>query len=447
MKGPVFFGVRHLSPAASRHLRRVLEEVRPQLVLVEGPSDLNDQMKWLCHPDTAFPVAILAYTRAAPVRTLLYPFARYSPEMEAVLWCHAHDTPCRFMDLPSSVFLGLEEERARRWAEELARQEEQEEEEEPSAEEEEEPENEEGDTGESVYRRLELATGEDHDTFWERTFEQIEDTADYVRACHTFGRELRELSQDSPRRWSETLVREAYMKREIQAAVDSGVPPERIVCVCGAFHVAGLEENGPMTSEEFSRLPKADSTATLMPYSYYRLSSRSGYGAGNKAPAYFELLWDCFQSEEGLESLTYRYLVRLATSHRRAGNIVSSAEVIEAARLADTLRTIRGGRFPCLADLRDAAVTAMGHGSFAELSVAAADTEIGKRVGFLPEGVSRTSVQEDFYRQLKDLRLEKYRTLEVQRLDLDLRERLNVKSKEAALIDLRRSFSFTACGY
>ena len=82
----------------------------------------------------------------------------------------------------------------------------------------------------------------------------------------------------------------------------------------------------------------------------------------------------------------------------------------------------------------------MGHGSFAELSVAAADTEIGKRVGFLPEGVSRTSVQEDFYRQLKDLRLEKYRTLEVQRLDLDLRERLNVKSKEAALIDLRRSF-------
>lgn len=440
MSGPVIFGVRHLSPAASRHLRRVLEEVHPQLVLVEGPSDLNDQMKWLCHPDTAFPVAILAYTRTAPVRTLLYPFARYSPEMEAVLWCHAHDTPCRFMDLPSSVFLGLEEERARRWAEELARQEEQEEEEEPSTEEEEETENEEGAAGESVYRRLELATGEDHDTFWERTFEQIEDTADYVSACHTFGRELRELSQDSPRRWSETLVREAYMKREIQAAIDSGVPPERIVCVCGAFHVAGLEENGPMTDEEFSRLPKADSTATLMPYSYYRLSSRSGYGAGNKAPAYFELLWDCFQSEEGLESLTYRYLVRLAAAHRRAGNIVSSAEVIEAARLADTLRTMRGGRFPCLADLRDAAVTAMGHGSFAELSVAAADTEIGKRVGFLPEGVSRTSVQEDFYRQLKDLRLEKYRTLEVQRLDLDLRERLNVKSKEAALIDLRRSF-------
>ena len=93
-----------------------------------------------------------------------------------------------------------------------------------------------------------------------------------------------------------------------------------------------------------------------------------------------------------------------------------------------------------LADLRDAAITTMGHGNFSELSVAAADTEIGKRTGFLPEGVSRTSVQEDFYRQLKNLRLEKFRTVELQRLDLDLRERLNVKSQEAALLDLRRSF-------
>lgn len=82
----------------------------------------------------------------------------------------------------------------------------------------------------------------------------------------------------------------------------------------------------------------------------------------------------------------------------------------------------------------------MGHGNFSELALAAADTEIGKKIGFLPEGVARTSVQEDFYRQLKELRLEKFRTAELQRLDLDLREKLNVKSETAALADLRRSF-------
>ena len=415
MSGPVFFGVRHLSPAAAYHLRRALDAAQPSLVLVEGPSDLNDQMKWFCHPETKFPAAILAYTKTPPVRTILYPFAIYSPEIQAILWAKEHEIECRFMDLPSSVFLALGPE-------------------EPD-DSEENPES----TTESVYCQLETLTGEDHDAFWERHFEQIENHSEYQQACNTFGSQLRETSSDSRRHTAETLVREAYMKRVIQEAVDHGVPAEQIFCVCGAFHVAGLEENAPMTDEEASALPCVDSAATLMPYSYYRLSSRSGYGAGNKAPAYFELLWDALNGP-GLETIPFRYLATLAAAHRRAGNLVSSAEVIEAVRLAQTLSAIRGSKVPTLLDLRDASVTTMGHGAFSELALAAADTEIGKKIGFLPEGVSRTSVQEDFYRQMKELRLEQYRTAELQPLDLDLREKLNVKSERAALADLRRSF-------
>ena len=85
MGEPIYFGVRHLSPAAAFHLRKRLDEVKPELVLVEGPSDLNDQMQWLCHPDTQFPAAILAYTKTPPVRTILYPLAVYSPEVQAIL--------------------------------------------------------------------------------------------------------------------------------------------------------------------------------------------------------------------------------------------------------------------------------------------------------------------------------------------------------------------------
>ncbi len=414
--GPVLFGVRHLSPAAAFQLRQALDAAAPALVLVEGPSDLNDQMKWLCHPETRFPAAILAYTQTPPVRTILYPFAVYSPEIQAILWAHEHGVECRFMDLPSGVFLALE---ANEPASDAPEQEEQTE------------------RTESVYHRLETLTGEEHDTFWERNFEQLEEQ--YQTAANTFGRMLRESSLDDTRHTAETLVREAYMKRVIIQAVESGIPAEKIFCVCGAFHVAGLEENQPMTDEEEKALPRTDSTATLMPYSYYRLSSRSGYGAGNKAPAYFELLWKAMHGE-GLQETPYLYLTRLAAAHRKAGNLVSSAEVIEAVRLADTLAALRGSRYPTLSDLRDASVTTMGHGNFSELALAAADTEIGKKIGFLPEGVSRTSVQEDFYRQLKELRLEKYRTAELQELNLDLREKLNVKSEQAALADLRRSF-------
>ena len=412
MDGPVLFGVRHLSPAAAFHLERALEECRPQLVLVEGPSDLNDQMHWLCHPETRFPAAILAYTREPPVRTILYPLAVYSPELRAILWAREHGAACRFMDLPSGTMLALEE----------------------AGEDGEEP----AENTEWVYRQLEERTGEEHDTFWERSFEQLEDWRAFQAAANTFGEQLRRTARDGKLRTARTLVREAYMKRVIREAVEAGIPPERIFCVCGAFHVPGLRENAPMTDEELAALPRADCIATLMPYSYYRLSSRSGYGAGNKAPAYFELLWDAL-CRGGPGDLPALYLTRLAAAHRKAGNLVSSAEVIEALRLARVLCALRGSRHPVLADLRDGAVAAMGHGNFSELAVAAADTEIGTRVGFIPEGVSRTSVQEDFYRQLRELRLEKYRGVEQRQLDLDLRERLNVKDTQAALLDLRRS--------
>ena len=450
MKTPKFFGVRHLSPAAAYHLRQALDRAQPRLVLVEGPSDLNDQMEWLCHPETEFPAAILAYTKTPPVRTVLWPFAIYSPEVQAILWAHEHGVECRFMDLPSSVFLAFREGEENSLRHDFAVPPPSEREavsddiaqEAPSKRELSPPQAvTEGvaQTTESVYQRLETLTGEDHDTFWERNFEQIENFEEYQTTCNTFGIHLREASADDPRRAAETVVREAYMKRVVCQAIDAGISPEKIFCVCGAFHVAGLEGNAPMSDGEEKSLPRAEACATLMPYSYYRLTTRSGYGAGNKAPAYFELLWEALHTG-GLGRAPYLYLTRLAAAHRRAGNLTSSAEVIEAVRLAQTLCAMRGSKYPSLSDLRDASVTTMGHGQFSELALAAADTEIGKKIGFLPQGVARTSVQEDFYRQLKELRLEKFRTAELQRLDLDLREKLNVKSEGAALADLRRSF-------
>lgn len=403
MGEPVYFGVRHLSPAAAFHLRKALDAARPELLLVEGPCDLNDQMKWLCHPDTQFPAAILAYTKTPPVRTILYPLAIYSPEVQAILWAHENIVTCRFMDLPSSVFLAMQKD------EEV-----------------------DAPPTESVYEKLEILTGEEHDTFWERNFEQC---ADYHGACNTFGSELRASGAVG----AENIVRESYMKRVILDTVKGGIPAEKISCVCGAYHVDGLKNNSPMTDTELKNLPKADSAATLMPYSYYRLSTRSGYGAGNKAPAYFHLLWDAMNGE-GLQSAASTYLVKLAAAHRNAGNIVSSAEVIEAVRLALTLCQMRGCNYPCLQDLKDAAITTMGHGNLSELAIAFADTEIGKTIGYLPEGVTRTSVQEDFYRQIKKLKLDRFRTAELQQLDLDLREKLTVKSRDAAFLDLNRSF-------
>ena len=80
------FGVRHLSPSGAWHLRRFLDQVHPEAVLIEGLADANDLIPDMTRKDTEPPIAILAYTEDMPVRTLVYPIARYSPEYQAIVW-------------------------------------------------------------------------------------------------------------------------------------------------------------------------------------------------------------------------------------------------------------------------------------------------------------------------------------------------------------------------
>src|SRR5438552_14269370 len=103
------FGVRHLSPTGAWHLRRFLDAVRPQAVLIEGLSDADTIIKHLTRKGTKPPIAILAYTDSVPVPTLVYPLARYSPEFQALAWADENDVRVAFIDLPSDIFLGLQD--------------------------------------------------------------------------------------------------------------------------------------------------------------------------------------------------------------------------------------------------------------------------------------------------------------------------------------------------
>src|SRR5437870_7150778 len=104
---PHIFGVRHVSPAAAWHLRQLLDRVRPKLVLIEGSDDADELIPHVVSRRSKLPIAILAYTTDVPVRTFVYPIATYSPEYQALVWCQENKARARFMDLPSSVFLGL----------------------------------------------------------------------------------------------------------------------------------------------------------------------------------------------------------------------------------------------------------------------------------------------------------------------------------------------------
>src|ERR1041384_4702268 len=102
------FGVRHLSPAGAWDLRRFLDSTKPDLVLIEGLADATELIPQVTRKGSRPPIALLAYTDSLPVRTLIYPLARYSPEFQAMCWAKEHGVRAEFIDLPSDVFLALQ---------------------------------------------------------------------------------------------------------------------------------------------------------------------------------------------------------------------------------------------------------------------------------------------------------------------------------------------------
>ena len=441
---PHIFGVRHLSPAASWHLRQLLDRVRPRLVLIEGSDDADDLIPHIVSAKSKLPIAILAYTTDAPVRTFVYPLATYSPEYQALAWCQENKAKARFMDLPSSVFLGLldrddgtrvlDKEKPEEKKEDAKPEQDQDDEEAATA-----PIVEEMPPRDSVYDRIaELAGEPDYETYWERHFEQLRAAGTYLNADRSYGEELRSMEDFSTRHAAENLVREAYMRRKIQQAIAGGIKPEHIVVVTGAFHATALgPEHSPMTDEELARLRRRDSKMTLMPYSFFKLSSQSGYGAGNHAPAYFEMVWNSY-NENSAAALPTLFLTRVARELRAAGTFRSTAEVIDGVRFAETMAGMRDS-LPTLRELQDAAVTLLGQGDPAVVRESLLRVEVGTAIGALAKGVSQTSIQDDFYRELSRLKLEQFKAGVKRDLDLDLRENRLVKSAEAAFLDLHRS--------
>lgn len=405
------FGIRHFSPAGAYFLRQFLDEVKPSLVLIEGPADFDFLIDDIVSKKLVPPFAIMAYTKEAPIDTILYPFAEYSPEYQAILWARENNTECHFFDLESDIILGLEKGDDETKDEEIISE---------------------------TNPKKSIET--DMECFWERTLEQSEDMHAYRAGSALFGESLRKDTNADDKSFIRDTVRESFMKRKIKEYIEKGFDTEKIVAITGAFHTSAIESlEGAMSDKEYKALVRRESNVTLMPYSYYRLSKRTGYGAGNAAPAYYELLWQGFLNGD----ITYherKYLSSLAKYMREHGGIVSSAQVIEATRLARELAVIRGGSVPTLEDLKDASITCMGGGSFGEMAMGFAETDIGKKIGSVPQDAMQTSIQSDFTSKLKQLKLEKYKELVATPLQLDLRENLRVKSKESAFLDLNRSF-------
>ena len=94
------FGIRHHGPGSARSLRKALEKLQPDTILIEGPPDAESLLPLVASPQMQPPVALLIYLPDNPKESVYYPFAVFSPEWQAIQFGLSNNIPVRFMDLP-----------------------------------------------------------------------------------------------------------------------------------------------------------------------------------------------------------------------------------------------------------------------------------------------------------------------------------------------------------
>jgi len=326
-------GVRHHSPACARVVRHVIAETRPWAVLIEGPSDMNGRLAELTLPH-AMPVAVYSYflprDQAAGAHGSWAPFCAYSPEWVALHAGLAVGACVRFIDLPAwdPVFSTVQ--------------------------------NRYSDHEQQVSHTLHaLAVGrgfDSTDALWDHLFELTDDPVRLERQLADYFDGFRGRVSDARTDMAERdPLREAYMARWIDWALSQAPAGATVLVVCGGFHkpalhalvgAAGAGADGEPT------VPVPDTAAArtgsyLVPFSFARLDSFTGYAAGMPSPAFYEEVWT--HGDAAAERMLWRAVARL----RARGQRVSTADAIAASELAQGLAQLRGHRVPTRCDVLD----------------------------------------------------------------------------------------------
>ncbi|HEU4558412.1 MAG TPA: DUF5682 family protein [Longimicrobium sp.] len=461
------FGIRHHGPGSARSLLRALESLAPDLVLVEGPPEADALLALAAHGEMQPPVALLVYDPADPRRAVYYPFAVFSPEWQAIRYAIGAGVPVRFCDLPMSHQLVPVSADGDREADEDREVDEstaapngspvsEDEDREtasadpavasataeadssagagrsPSAD----PADasaEDGDAAESIEQVREdplnwlarAAGQEDGERWWEQLVEHRRGDAGLFDAVLEAMAALRdELALPEPLRERQ---REAYMRQQIRAAERAG--HQRIAVVCGAWHVPALVREAAVKDDAalLKGLPRTKLAATWVPWTYGRLAFDSGYGAGVTSPGWYHHLWET-QGDDA-EGVGIRWLTRCAQLLRGEDLSASTAQVIDAARLAGSVAALRGMALPGLAELNQAADAVFwgggaGDGVSLPLRLIHERLVVGERLGAVPAETPAVPLQQDLAREQKRLRMLPEAGERV--LELDLRREIDL---------------------
>ncbi|WP_257234651.1 DUF5682 family protein [Streptomyces sp. JV178] len=437
--GPLLLGVRHHGPGSARAVRAALEAARPRVVLIEGPPEADTLIPLAADEAMRPPVALLAHAVDEPGRSAFWPLAEFSPEWVAIRWALEHEVPARFIDLPATHTLAwgredapaTEPEGPTSAAEEPAQQAQGETVPDTAGEwtgqgAGEAADENAGDDGpgsaadtvrvDPLAALAEAAGYDDPERWWEDVVEHRGTGGDAFAPFTVLEEAMGALREgEATGGYDRDSVREAYMRLQMRAA-QREFGDDGVAVVCGAWHVPALREKRTMAADRalLKGLPKVKADMTWVPWTHRRLARASGYGAGIDSPGWYGHLFGA--PDRPVE----RWLTKVAGLLREEDRIVSSAHVIEAVRLAETLAAMRGRPLPGLTETTDAVRAVMCEGSDVPLSLVHDRLVVGDVLGEVPEAAPAVPLQRDLTRLQRRLRL-KPEALE-RELELDLRK-------------------------
>jgi Family of unknown function (DUF5682) len=403
------FGIRHHGAGSARSLLKALEELKPDIILVEGAPDADKVLPFIAHADMKPPVAILVYVPDQPSQAAYYPFAVFSPEWQALRYAFANNIPARFMDLPV----------AHRFAHDLAKEtapspipNTQQPTPLPDAPLDSDQESEATHPSPDPLGWLAQAAGySDGERWWEHMVEHRRDGTDLFAAILEAMTVLREEYPDI--RDELEPPREASMRQIIRKAQKEGY--QNIAVVCGAWHAPVLAQM-PATAKEdadlLKDLPTVKVETTWVPWTHGRLSYMSGYGAGIESPGWYRHLW------EEQNNIAIRWMSKVAHLLRGEGLDASSAHIIESVRLAEALAAVRDHPLPGLSELNEATISVLLNGETMPMKLIGEKLIVGEILGEVPDETPTVPLQRDLIREQKRLRLKPEVRTE---LKLDLR--------------------------
>lgn len=410
------FGIRHHGPGSSKNLISALETMQPDVILIEGPEELTPLLPYVVDEELVPPIAALIYNPKNLKEAVYYPFTVYSPEWQTFLYGAKEQVPIIQMDLPQSLRLGLHQTPERL----IEKKEEKEE----------------------VLSDLirdplgylaRLAGYQDSERWWEVMFEQGEKDLNVFEIILDLMRQLRE--EVGNQRQAFNLIREAYMRKIMRKTIKAGY--QKIAIVCGAWHAPALENISRYKTKDDNALlkgiPKVKTKATWIPWTYGRIATSSGYGAGVLSPAWYDLLF------HNRSDATINWMAQVSQLFKEEDLDTSSAHAIEAVRLAETLATLRGLELPGIEELTEAVVTIFSNGRSTPLDLITKRLVIGHKMGTVPSTIPIIPLQQDLETTIKSLKLQKYKKPEVLWLKataakpkggLDLRQEHDLKQSQ-----------------